>query len=379
MKKAISLLLLTVFLLPAVSAFELEGSVSSSTAGKTASIKTIDIYETAQASLGLKLPLDFNKNTNLKISGDFSANWRVNNTTPILTLDCTELSLKMSIPLGEDSFGSFEMGRFAVKDSTELILKQNLDGVRFLVDSPSFKAHLYGGYTGLQNARTNPMLLASIPTDKLYPLAPTFITVDLSTYLPDIYEDKSIGIELLGAFNLPSPEATKLYATARIDGKFLYFIPYTLCSAFVWTNENRTFGHMANLSFASMEYTVNSIHFGGMVLHASGNTRNFSNFKQLSAIYADKANTMLYENLIKIGLFVDHTSASNATISTDVFAFLNLTGDTPDIEFKGIQWAININVPFVQKSKLAFDVNQYIPIKGGTFNTTLEMYLSFGF
>ena len=136
---------------------------------------------------------------------------------------------------------------------------------------------------------------------------------------------------------------------------------------------------MANLSFASMEYTVNSIHFGGMVLHASGNTRNFSNFKQLSAIYADKANTMLYENLIKIGLFVDHTSASNAKISTDVFAFLNLTGDTPDIEFKGIQWAININVPFVQKSKLAFDVNQYIPIKGGTFNTTLEMYLSFGF
>jgi hypothetical protein len=379
MKKAIALLLLTVFLLPALSAFEIEGSVSSSTAGKTASIKTINIHELTYASLGLTLPLDFNKNTNLKISGDFSAAWQINQADAILTADCTELTLKMAIPLGEDSYGSFEMGRFAVEDCTGLILKQNLDGVRFLVDAPSFKGHLYGGYTGLLNARHNPMLPVTTVPSGIYPLAPTFITADLYTYMPDVYEDKSIGIELLGAFNSASPEATKLYAMARIDGKFLYFIPYTLCTAMVWTNENRTFGHMANLSFASMEYTVNSTHFGGKVLHASGNTQNFANFKQLSIIHADIAGTMLYENLIKMGFFIDNTGANGVKISTEVFTFLTLADTTRDIIFKGIQWDFNIDVPFTQKSKLAFDVNQYIPIKGGTFNTTLEMYLSFGF
>ena len=142
MKKAIFLLLLAVLAASATYAFEIDGAVSSYTAGESANIKTIDVIEIAKASLGLVLPLDFNGNTNLNIAGDFTARWKVNTSDNDLIADCTALSLLMSIPLGESSYGSFEMGRFSVKDSTELIFKQNLDGVRFRVESPVFRSHL---------------------------------------------------------------------------------------------------------------------------------------------------------------------------------------------------------------------------------------------
>ena len=377
MKKAILLLLLTIFGISSIYSIDIDGSVSSYTAGKTASIKTIDILETGKANLGIILPLDFNKNTNLKIAGDVSATWKVNSTAVDFVADCTELSLLMSIPLAENSYGSFEMGRFSVKDCTELIFNQKLDGVRFLVDSPFIRTHLYGGYTGLLNARTNKMLPSAEATG-IYALAPSYITADFFAYMPDIYEDKSIGLEFLAALNPASPSANKLYAIARIDGRFLYFIPYSLCSAFVWSNEGGSFGNMANLSFASMEYTVNSTHFGGKVLHASGNTPNFKDFKQLTAVYADKASSILFSNLINIGLFLDNTTSDNVNIATDIYAFISLD-NTQAIVFNGIQWALNINIPVTEKSKLVFALNQFLPIKNGTFHTTLSMYLAFGF
>ncbi len=379
MKKAISLLLLVYLTITAAAAFEINGNVSSLTAGRTESIRTIDIHETGKASLGLKIPLDFNKNTNLKIAGDLSLQWQVNSTKFDTILDCTELSLIMAIPLSDQSYGSFEMGRFSVKDCTELIFMQNLDGVRFLIDSPSVKAHLYGGYTGLLNAHHNPML--PTPTRAytgVYPTSPSYVTGDLYAYLPDVYEDKSIGIEILGAFNPAASTQNRLYATLRIDGNFLFFIPYTLCTTLSWTNENNKFGHMANLSFASMEYTIDSIHFGGKMLHASGNTPNFSHFKQLSAIYADKGSTMFYANLIKLGAFIDHTASNDVKIAFDIFAFMNLS-QSQAILFNGIQWGLNVDIPFINKSKLVFDLGQLIPIKNGKFNTTLSMHLSFGF
>lgn len=376
MKKAISLLLLAAFITTA-SAFEIKGSVSSLTAGNTASIKTIDINETGNTSIGLKLPLDFNKNTNLNIAGDFSFLWKVNSETPDFIVDCTELNLLMSIPLTDDSYGSFEMGRFSVKDATELIFKQNLDGVRFLVEAPKIKAHLYGGYTGLLNGHHNPML-PTLNYSGLYPTAPTFITADLYAYMPDVYEDKSIGLEVLGVFNAAAATQNKIYAIARIDGKFLYFIPYTLCSAFSWSNENNVFGHMANLSFASIEYTINSFHFGGKAVYASGNTGNFSTFKQLSVIYADKGSTLLYSNLVKMGLFFDRTAENKVKIAFDSYIFMNFT-EGSEVALNGVQWGLNIEIPFISKSKLVFDLGQLIPITTGTFNTNLSMFLSFGF
>ena len=378
MKKAIYLLLLTVFFLSTVSAIEIDGSVSSSTIGKSANIKTINIHETAKANLGIKLPLDFNKNTNLKIAGDFSSSWLVNNSNTVMNANCSQLSLIMSIPLGENSFGSFEMGRFSVKDSTELILNQNLDGVRFLVDAPFIKAHLYGGYSGLLNARSNPMLPIGTVSG-LYPFAPSYITADFYTYLPDIYEDKSIGIEFLGAINPMATQENRVYAIARIDGEFLYFIPYTLCSAFEFSNEDRSFGKMANLSFATVEYTIDSYHFGGIAYFASGNINGLANFKQLSVIYADKANSMTYSNLIKAGGFFDSATFNDVRLAADAYAFLSFEQNTTNILFTGIQWDFNVTIPFGQKSKLIFDLNQFIPIKNGQFSTNLEMYLSFGF
>ena len=377
MKKAIFLLLLAVLAVSATYAFEIDGEFSSYTAGESASINTIDILETAKASLGLVLPLDFNKNTNLKIAGDVSAKWKVNSTDADFIADCTELSLLMAIPLGESSYGSFEMGRFSAKDSTELIFNQNIDGVRFLVDSPTFKAHLYGGYTGLLNAHHNPMIPSQNPTG-VYPTAPSYITASVYTYLPDIYEDKSIGLEVLGAFNPVSPSATKIYAIARIDGKFLYFIPYTLCSAFSWTNANNSFGHMANLSFASMEYTINKTHFGGKLLHASGNSDNFSDFKQLSKIFADKYDSFLFSNLMSIGFFVDNTTSGNVNIGFNADTLFSLDTEK-NLVFSGFQWDFNINIPITAKTKLVFDLHEYIPVKAGNLNTTLSMFLSFGF
>lgn len=377
MKKAIFLLLLAVLAASATYAFEIDGAVSSYTAGESANIKTIDVIEIAKANLGLVLPLDFNGNTNLNIAGDFTARWKVNTSDNDLIADCTALSLLMSIPLGESSYGSFEMGRFSVKDCTELIFKQNLDGVRFRVESPVFRSHLYGGYTGLLNARHNPMLPSS-PTTGIYPTAPSYITADFFVYMPDIYEDKSIGLEALGAFNPVTPAATKLYAMARIDGKFLYFIPYTLCTAFSWTNENNTFGHMANLSFASMEYTIKSTHFGGKLLHASGNTYNFSNFRQLSAIYADINSSFLYSNLMSIGVFLDNTTSGNVNIATKVDGLMSLDTNSSLI-FNGVQWSLDIDIPITEKTKLEFALREYIPVKAGSLNTTLSMFLSFGF
>ncbi|MCR4713830.1 MAG: hypothetical protein K5751_05550 [Treponemataceae bacterium] len=378
MKKAIYLLLLTIFATSAIFAIDIEGSASVYTAGKTASIKTIDILEIGNANIGITLPLDFNKNTKLKIAGDVSATWKINTTKVDFVADCTELELLMSIPLSENSYGSFEMGRFSVKDCTELIFDQKLDGVRFLIDSPFIKTHLYGGYTGFINARKNEMLPSNTATG-VYAFAPSFITFDFFAYLPDIYEDKSLGLEFLGALNSTAAASNKMYAIARIDGEFLYFIPYTLCSAFSWTNEGGSFGNMANLSFASMEYTINSMHFGGKVLHASGNTPNFKNFRQLTAVYADKASSILYSNLINIGLFFDNTTSDKVKISTDAYAFLSL-GEQQAIIFDGLQWALNINIPFTGSSKLVFDVNQFIPIKNKSlFHTTLSMNLTFGF
>ncbi|MCR4940904.1 MAG: hypothetical protein K5930_12490 [Treponemataceae bacterium] len=377
MRKAISLLLLAAFMTMTASAFEINGSVSSLTAGRTASINTIDIFETGNANLGLKFPLDFNKNTNLRIAGDFSLLWQVNSTELDPIADCTELSLIMAIPLSESAFGSFEMGRFSVKDCTELIFSQKLDGVRFILESPSIKAHLYGGYTGFLNARHNPMM-PTLTNTGIYPTSPTYITADFFTYLPDIYEDKSIGLEVLGAFNPAEKTQNRLYTMVRIDGNFLYFIPYTLCTTLSWTNENNEFGHMANLSFASMEYTIDKTHFGGKIIYASGYSDNFSHFKQLSVIHADKGSSLLYTNLIKPSLFFDHITENDVKLICDVGAFMSLS-ETKDIIFNGIQWTFDLDIPFIKKSKLLFNVSQFIPIIDGSFYTNLSMYISIGF
>ena len=187
----------------------------------------------------LKVPINKSSSFSLEanwaladyIYPDFSDYSYVSNTIDIPLVKYSTL-----LPLADGTL-SLNVGRFNFSDATGKIFAQTNDGVFALYRKGLYELSVYGGYSGLQNAKNVSIFADNAVYDNktaVYALAPGYVTGLLNFSLPNIKAGQTFGVQVLGFGGVQDSEtaSNRFYGSVFANGPIIKRLFYTFSFAY---------------------------------------------------------------------------------------------------------------------------------------------------
>ena len=285
------------------------------------------------------------------------------------TLDLSLLKIGASFKLNNNQSIVLNVGRFIASDETGLVLNQTIDGLWFQFNSSRAVFQAMAAYTGLLNAKTTSMLMASgsawAPSDSqpLYILAAPYIIGNLKAEFPYLFANQTLTIEALALFGvgIAQTDGNRMYATLALTGPLAQKLFYTLSSTLCIHNfDFTTLSNLSRLEFSFYPLAEKmKLSFGAT--YASGTIPSvFTPFAAITAQPSVSLAGFRYTGILKGGLHFTFkpNKVLLLTANTDVlfdcrsdFAFngVQLEGDLRYQMFSDVAFGLNIKSYFAME------------------------------
>ena len=348
------------------AAFSFDWGAERSNTANASQPMALEGDDAAKFSVWVKAPLDYSHNTWFTAEGFFKTQFFYPDLTFDFTTDITLLKLSITIKLSDLNFGRFEMGRLQVTDSSSLVMAQSADGFKFFWDSPILTADIFGGFTGLINARTNPIYLAFDDTSpNFYSMSSPFMLTGVNFSFPQLFSGKTLTVESYGAFNTSGTLDHRLYASAALSGNLSPNSYYLLSSTFGWMLSSESgFSKPSNLSQAELAVYKGKASITTSVIYASAENGTLADFIPFSTIYADIISNRIYSGTIKANMIATLRFTRGFLGSVSGGAFFTLPKENVTEGYSGAQWTAALK--FQAASDLQFTIS------GGQYYGTTE-------
>lgn len=354
------------------AAFSFDWGAELSNTASASQPMALEADDAAKFSVWVKAPLDYSHNTWFTAEGFFKTQFFYPDLTFDFTTDITLLKLSMTIKLSELNFGRFEMGRLQFTDSSSLVMAQSADGFKFFWDSPVLNAEIFGGFTGLINARTNPIYLAFDDTSpRFYSMSSPFMLTGVNFSFPQLFSGKTLTVESYGAFNTSGTLDHRLYAAAALSGNLSPNSYYLLSSTFGWMLSSESgFSKPSNLSQAELAIYKGKTSITASAIYASAENGTLSDFIPFTTIYADLISNRIYSGTIKANMIATLRFTRGFLGSVSGGAFFTLPKENATEGYSGAQWTAALK--FQAASDLQFTISG-----GQYYGTTADSNYTF--
>ena len=320
----------------------------------------------------LKVPVNSTSSFSLE------ANWALADYIYPEYKDISYVSNTIDIPLAKysalfllgDGTLSLNAGRFNFFDATGKIFAQTNDGVFALYRKGFYELSVYGGYSGLVNAKDVTIFADSAVSDgknDVYVLAPGYITGLLNFSLPNIKAGQTFGVQVLGFGGVQDSEtaSNRFYGSVFANGPIINRMFYTFSFAYgSYSSKAETVGGV--LTDASVAYypdfLSSSVSFN--LCYAS------AGFRPFTFVGATIDSGSDYSDLFKIGLSGTIKPISQLLCSADLDFLIS----------DCMQWQIASKYQLFSDVSFSAKIGQVIPFaeeRAPYFMGTISSQISF--
>lgn len=270
-KKILYVAVAAVFLTQA-TAVDFGGKINLFQHLKMAGDKTLSFNTRDKINLWLASTL--NRKANLRLNGDFSYEFRYDTGTKQIghVLDVGVLKLSTSKAFGNGTTFGMSLGRFAVGDTTGVIMNQTSDGLFLNLENSAIDVSAYVGTTVLLNTHNVKMILPedtkfSPKENMFYMPGPWYLPFGVSVKFPELFAGQNLLAEAWGFLDLSIDKYNRFFATMQLAGPIVPKFFYSAIS----TIETRKFNDISNMSQLMLRFfpSENSS-ISTSVLYASG-------------------------------------------------------------------------------------------------------------
>lgn len=290
------------------------------------------------------------------------------------------LNFSFLFPLESGQSVDLKIGRYSTADYTQLVYRQQTDGIGLKYTHPYIHFQYDLGYTGLLNNHANPMSIKPAKENDWYTLTPALITNDVRLRGFVGYYGHSIGTEFLAAVQpkLKDP-VYQMYATLFVNGPIvprLFFDVAGVVNMYKFSSSEKM--ALAGLANAKIAYYFNdySASLGFQGIYASGGDNSFIG---LSQVPLTVVTPVLPVDTASLGLFALVKPIEDLSIKLDATALLTgskpVTGTSP---FVGFEYNARIDYNILENLYLKFSLGHFIDsVGGGQFLCGLKFTLTY--
>lgn len=373
-------------------AVEYGGTLGESVELYTNDFDPVAMEEKTKLTLFFRAP--FGPSSYFAAEGNATPTYDVNDLTEIsdgdfvCPLDLTLFKFAHAIKQENAASVNLAAGRFAVADSTGLILNQPADGLSAAYNSQSIVVSGYAGYTGLLNGHNATIINGDIDksNNDFYYLASPFIIGQASVYFPYLFFNQSLGVEGLTAIGTKGPNGdnadyNRFYGTLSLNGSVGKNKFYVLSTTFGAEVIDGDFDKLSNLSQLSFTYYMPEFYDSQVTataLYASGKQGPFAAFTGLSSMEATySAFAPEYSGLLKAGLCGTMKPMSNllASLGTDIV----FSCPKEDFEYAGVQFYGTVVYQLYTDMQLGLMAHQYVGDDKNENETSLTLCFTMAF
>jgi len=356
MKKIIVVFLFSIFAL-SLFAFDFGGSLDTSfLIFDENKIPSKDSYMALSETASLWIRHNFSNWISFSMEGNYSASYDFKKFSQNLNLDF--LKLKMNFAPSSVAEIGVDLGRFHVSDSTSLVLNGLIDGAQVKILLPEVDFSLFGGYTGLLNAKSVSIVNSTVEKtqDSLYGFAPKYLLGGISLFATNYYGNHSVGCDFSTFIPVDSRETrtSSFYVGFDATGPVfssLYYDVSAILSLFAGENVNTGFLVDGLISYYAP--FLSSV----VSLNATYATDSFCPFSNSSVVMGGVRDL---SGLLKLGLVSSIKPFSNFLVV--------ISGDylMDDVDSKltsfGFQWYANLKWQILSDLQFSLYCGQLLPL-----------------
>lgn len=375
-KIAIAATLFAAVVLPA-SAVDFGGALDNTTKFSGSGFGSLVLDQKDTISLWLRTPFNNDESMYFAAEGLFQYEYIQSTTTTNLVADCDLFKFSDNISMGAKKSLLLSVGRFFKSDSTGIVFSQTSDGLYAQFKMPKLNIGVYGGYTGLLNAKSVTILNAatstySYDTTKIYALAAPYAVAGASFSAPYLFANQTIGVEVYSFFGTSSVTSgyNRFYGTLSMNGPLSSNIFYTMTSTIGTADSFASVGNLSQFALSFYpEFASSAITLSGM--YASGNNGPLSPFIGFTSSSATLAmDSPEYCGLITTGLSYSMKPLNELLLSAGVDGVFAC----PDsVSYSGIQFYGTVLYQACTDVQLSLSAQQYIDTNDATNKTSLTV------
>lgn len=379
-KKVIALAFLSIIILTPLFSFSIgKGKlgfyISDELSTTNLSSSGSEFISTSGAGLYFDLPLDFKGTTRLIADGTFYYNFDLLESSSFYLYNINKFKFLMTIPLANNVYLEYSMGRDNYKDITGIILDQPLDAISVSIISPTFPTEFFLGYTGLLNTNTTEMFFNnSVNNNKsCYVLSTPNIIASASIKIPKLKENMIASFQVLSLSNI---SGTQSFANF-FSGNIIYSLSENSTVDFTTGLELSSNGFSTFLeSLLSFSFSNTKTSLNSSFTITSGNSSALKAFLPITTIYTNVIKTKTYSSLCKASAFFIAGSQKTAFVKIGADTFFNPVGTELISLYESFQWYIDANFNVKDFFKCGLSIGQYIP---KSFSSKFAMSFKFSF
>lgn len=343
MKK--KLLILLVFMqIFTLFAFDFGGTIGDTFKLDFSSVKNIQLKNDFSTTFWFKSPFDYYGHTNFLMDFSFNIDSDFSSKKSKINFDINQLYIKMKIPLSNNLYCNYFMGRSNFSDITGYIYNTKLDFLSFAFGLNHFDFSTTLGYSGLLNAKTLNMYfpLSYNTTNKFYSFPnENFFMVDgkINFKMEKLFDTLAVeGIFFLAPQIFMGP---RFYLNGTIQKQLPINISCDIKTSFLF-NTN-TEGKVANFTQANIIFPNKNFDLVLKALFASHNSESLAQFTPLSATSVNFFGDPTSE-ILQLGGRMNCNFLSKIGFTLDIDAIYKFVDTDKKFAFNGIQWANKINI-----------------------------------
>lgn len=377
MKKITSSLIALSLLSANIAAFEWGGKIDNTTKFDDDVNKDFDLNQKDSLSLWVTSPLNKNNTASFSAEGLYSFEYdqKDDDVTNIADINLFKFSVYKKV--GSEGTLLFNIGRFGISDSSNIVFNQKCDGLLFGYSVTKLSVLAYGGYTGLLNSLTTSIITpedSEFESDDndFYSLAAKYIPYGIMFKFPSLFANQNANVQSWGFSDLNGDSFNRYYASVDLNGYLGKLVSYKIGTTF----GTEDFDGMTNLSFANLSFypcDFAEISVGGTYASGdNGSLKPFVGFSSMTSCLA--ASEPEYSDIVKFELNSIFTINTYGTVAAGGAAVFDST-----VDYKGFQWQFDTNWNILSDIQLGFSAYQFFGDNSDENKTSFSLKASINF
>lgn len=259
MKRVLTCLLLSTFIIGSLFAVDYGGLVTSDSTFKQNGSQDFVFAEQMDASAYLKVPFGQDGNTLLSAEFAYRLQYEDSQINHFINLPLLKISHTRQI---SDGLMNIAAGRYTMADSTEKIFSQTSDGLFGSYKTSFLMGSIYFGYTGLVNLFYTSMNEVGVSGEYIgfesdfYTSSLPYLVVGADFSLPNLFYGQNLSIGSWNFIGTQKLKSNKIYGTISLNGPLVENLYHNTHAVLAGILGDET-GHFAGLAASTFTYYFN--------------------------------------------------------------------------------------------------------------------------
>lgn len=289
-------------------------------------------------------------------------NFGADTTENSLILDVDLLKLSTVKKFDSSHILEFSAGRFFIADASGAVFTQPCDGAFAKFSSPKIEASVYGGYTGLLNAKNISIKntegsVFSGAGKEIYDFTSAYFVGSATVSAPFVFANQSVILEGLAVIGCEGPadvikDKNRIYGTFGINGPLSNSVFYS-ASATIESVDSNGIGLLGRMSVSSFfDWKNASVSFNSMYSSgASGSLEPFIGVTQQTV--CNSSDELDLSGVMKFGISASILPKNSVLCSLGADVVMKDNG--AEYEYYGMQFVGGVNCQIY--SDVSFGIN----------------------